>query len=88
MLTAVVLGFGGLVFLFIFFLAAPGLSCSMQDLQWWHVGSIVPCPGIKLEPPALGVQTLSPWTTRELPGVFILNESPVRPMECVQLWNG
>ena len=86
MLTAVVLGFGGLVFLFIFFfLAAPGLSCSMQDLSWWQVGSIVPCPGIKLEPPALGVQTLS---IQELPGVFILNESPARPMECVQLWNG
>ena len=45
--------------LFIFNLAALGLSCCMQDLA--------PCPGIELRPPALGVQSLSHWTTREVP---------------------
>ena len=40
-------------------MAALGLSCSMWDL--------VPWSGIKPRPPALGVQSLSPWTTREVP---------------------
>ena len=45
---------------FIYFnLAALGLSCCMQDLA--------PCPGIEPRPPALGVQSLSHWTTREVP---------------------
>ena len=35
------------------------LSCSMWDL--------FPCPGIKPGPPALGVWSLSHWTTREVP---------------------
>ena len=35
------------------------LSCTMQDLAPW--------PGIEPEPPALGAQSLSPWTTREVP---------------------
>ena len=37
------------------YLAAPGLSCSMWDL--------VPLLGIE---PALGAQSLSHWTTREI----------------------
>ena len=28
---------------------------------------LVPLLGIELEPPALGVQSLSPWTTRVVP---------------------
>ena len=40
-----------------FFLAVLGLSCGMWDL--------VPRPGIKPRPPALVVQSLSHWTTRE-----------------------
>ena len=38
------------------YLAAPGLSCTLQDL--------VPWPGIKPRPPALGAQSPSYWTTR------------------------
>ena len=34
-------------------------SCSMWDL--------VPSPGIEPRPPALGVQSLSHWTTKEVP---------------------
>ena len=41
------------------YLAALGPSCSL-----WYV---VPLPGIEPGPPALGVQTLSPWATREVP---------------------
>ena len=35
-----------------------GLSCNMQDL--------VPPPGIEPGTPALGMQSLSHWTTREV----------------------
>ena len=41
-----------------FFLAALGLICSMQDL--------VPWLGIEPRPPALGVWSLSHWTTSEV----------------------
>ena len=49
------------------YLDALGLSCAMWDL--------VPRPGIKPRPPALGVWSLSHWTTREAPqgsGFFFL----------------
>ena len=45
-------------FLFIY-LAVPGLTWGMWDL--------VPWPGIKPGPPALGAQGLKHWTTREVP---------------------
>ena len=32
--------------------------------------NLVPWPGIKLRPPALGVQSLSQWTTEEVPPFF------------------
>ena len=41
------------------YLAPQDLSCGMQDL--------VPQPGIERGPPALGAQSLSHWTTREVP---------------------
>ena len=41
------------------YLAASGLSCGMQNL--------VPRPRIERGPPALGVWSLSHWTTREAP---------------------
>ena len=44
------------------FTAVYGIfSCSMWDL--------VPWPGIKIQPPAKGVQSLSHWTIREVPRV-------------------
>ena len=49
------------------YLAVPGLSCSMRDL--------VPRPGIEPGPPALGAWSLSPWTTREVPGLSIFDSS-------------
>ena len=52
-------------FLILFiYLAALGLSCSMWDLAPW--------PGIKPGPPALGAQSLSHWTTREVPPSWFL----------------
>ena len=36
-------------------------------------GALVPCPGIKLRPPPLGVQSLSHWTTREVPFFYYFN---------------
>ena len=48
------------IYLFIYsFLVVLGLSCSMWDL--------VPWPGIKPRPPALGTWSLTHWTTREVP---------------------
>ena len=47
---------------FFFFLAVPGLSCSMWDQ--------VPWPGIEPWPPALGAQSLTLWVTREGPCDF------------------
>ena len=41
------------------YLAVLGLSWGMQNL--------VPQPGIELKGPALGMQSLSHWTTREVP---------------------
>ena len=49
----------------IFYLAAPGLSSGMWDL--------VPQPGIKPGPPALGVWSFSHWTSREVPVSPFLN---------------
>ena len=48
-------------------LAAPGLSYGTQYLQPRHVVNSTPWPGIKPTPPTLGVQSLSRWTTREVP---------------------
>ena len=44
---------------FTIYLAAPCLSCGMWDL--------VPRPGIEPGSPPLGAQSLSHWTTREVP---------------------
>ena len=70
------------------------LSCGMWDL--------VPWPGIKPGPPALGAWSLSHWTTREVPAFFLLNLplchlvccllhqchviSPMMPVKPITLW--
>ena len=68
-----------LTFLF-FFLAAPGLNCSMWDLQssLQHTGffscsmwDLFPWPGLEPGPPALWVQSLSHWTTKGSPKLDI-----------------
>ena len=53
--------------MYLFILAAPGLSFDMRDL---HCGmrDLVPRPGIEPGPPALEAQSLTRWTTREVPG--------------------
>ena len=52
-------------FLIFIYLAAPGLGCNMRDL--------VPWPGVKPRPSALGARSLSYWTTREVPLLPIFN---------------
>ena len=60
-------------------LAVPGLTCSTQDFRCgvqiltWGTWDLVPCPGIKPGPPALGVQSLSYWTRREVPCLVFLS---------------
>ena len=45
----------------------------MQDLLLnWDIWDLIPWPGVKLQPPALGVQSLSCWTTREVPTTAFL----------------
>ena len=57
-------------YLFIY-LASPGFSCSMWEFSC-GVWDLVLWPGIKPVPPALGVGSLSQWTTREvLRGLFL-----------------
>jgi len=53
-----------LISIFIY-LTGLGLSCGIQDL--------VPRPGVKSRSPALGVWSLSHWTTREVPPRIFLN---------------
>ena len=52
-----------LIFVFIY-LAAPGLSCSVQDL--------VPQPGIEPTPSAMKVQNPNHWITREFLRILVL----------------
>ena len=54
-----------LLILFIYDLAALGLSCGTWDL--------VPWPGTEPLPPSLGAWSLSHWTTREVPNYFFFN---------------
>ena len=65
---------------YLFILAALGLSmacrifiaaCGLFSCGTWTLGcgmwDLVPWPGIEPGPPALGVQSLTHWTTREVP---------------------
>ena len=52
-------------YLFVY-LAVPGLNCGTQTLSC-SMWDIVPWQRIELGPPALGMQSLSHWTTREVP---------------------
>ena len=68
--------------LFFFF-----FSCGMCTSQLWHadflvaacellvaacIWDLVPQPGVEPGPPALGVQSLTHWITREVPVVFYI----------------
>ena len=46
-------------------MAAPGLSCGTGDLHC-SMQALVPQPEIEPRPPALGVWSLTHWTTREV----------------------
>ena len=49
------------------YLFAPGFSCGTRDPQLHHGGGVwLPKWGIEPRPPALGVQSLSHWATREM----------------------
>ena len=55
-------------------LAVPGLSCSMKSLSC-GMQALVPWPEIKPRSPALGVWSLSHWTTSESFHLFLINIS-------------
>ena len=52
------------MFLIFIYLAAPGFNCSMQGPFSCSIWDLVLWPGIEPQPPALGGQSLSRWTTR------------------------
>ena len=56
------------------YLAALDLSCCMQTLIY-GMGDLIPWLGIEPGPPALGVQSLNHWTTREVPIFFFIHFS-------------
>ena len=55
----------------------PGLSCSLRDLWTLSCGlwDLVLWPGIEPRAPAFGVQSLSQWTTREVPRLGFISRS-------------
>ena len=56
-----------------FYLFVLLLHCSMWDLvNSCGMWDLVPWPGVEPRPPALAVWSLSPWTTREVPSIYIL----------------
>ena len=67
------------LFIYLVYLAALGLSCSIWDLPcgMWALScgmwDLVPWPRIEPGPPALGVQSLNHWTTREVPCLWFLS---------------
>ena len=62
-----------------FLVAACGIfSCGMWDL--------VPWPGIKPEPPTLGLQSLSHWTTTEVPWCLLTLWSKGTSLSLTQVW--
>ena len=59
-------------YLFIY-LAVPGLSCSMQDLQLWHVGYF--------QLRHAGSSSLNHWTTMEVPRCKYFNKRKVNQIQ-------
>ena len=56
------------IYILIFiYLSVPGLSYGMPDFSF-SMWNLVPQPGIEPRPLALGVQSLSHWTSRKDPG--------------------
>ena len=73
------------LFILFYFLAAPGLSCSTQDLLVTAcrllscgIQDLAPRPGIEPRPPALGVQSLTHWTAREVPTIGLLIQMKIK----------
>ena len=48
-------------------------SCGTWDFFSGGIWDLIPWPVIALEPPALGVQSLSHWTTKELLPMFVFS---------------
>ena len=82
-----------LTFLIFTYLAALGFTCCKEDhwcsLQYagsfffffnFSMRNLVPWPGIELRPPVLVAQSLSLWTTREIPP-FLWEKRP-RSLQC------
>ena len=69
-----------------FFVAACVIfSCGMRTFSW-GMWNLVPWPGMEPGPPALGAQSLSHWTTREVPVVsFYLQVISNRKIARIQI---
>ena len=64
------------------YLAVLGLSCSTQGLQLQYVG-LNSLASDRTWAPALGAESLSHWTTREVPKIFLSKQELC--ISC-QLW--
>ena len=66
---------------FLFYLAAPGLSCGVQDLVLW--------PGIEPGSPAFRAWSLNHWTTMEAPPLKALDwKALFQDSSFISLWAG
>ena len=71
-------------FFFLIYLAVPGVTWGMQELQLWHADLVLQ-PGIKSKTPALGTWSLNPWTTREVPFLCFFTSSSLCACLCAQI---
>ena len=68
---------GAFIYLAVLVLVA---SCGIFN---WGMWDLIPQPGMELGPPALGVRSLSHWTTREVPLRLFKNLTIVDLQYCV-----
>ena len=73
---------GALIFLLRIYLAALGFSCSMWTLSC-DMQDLDPWPGIESGLFALGVQSLSHWTTMDVPWLCLLRCTLSAPSQCI-----
>ena len=74
------------IFIYLTYLAARGLSCGTWNLVAVALWDLVPWPGIEPGPPALRAQSLSHWTSKEVPNSWCFLVSTLFLCVSVSSW--